>query len=66
MPGAPSSGTPREIQAKIGDGTGGDCKRFLWVPGPRVSIRGKFVLSRNQGYTTRGVAMRLIVVLTPG
>ena len=30
-----------------------------------VSIRGKFVLSRNMGYRTRGVAMLLNVVLTP-
>ena len=30
------------------------CRRVLWVPGPRVSIRGKFVLSRNPGYKTRG------------
>ena len=32
----------------------GDCRRVLWVPGPRVSIRGKFVLSRNPEYKTRG------------
>ena len=31
-----------------------------------VSIRGKFVLSRNPGYKTRGFAMWLNVVLTPG
>ena len=31
-----------------------------------VSVRGKFVLSRNSGYNTRGVAMWLNVVLTPG
>ena len=31
-----------------------------------VSIRGKFVLSRNPGYKTRAVAMCLNVVLTPG
>ena len=33
--------------------------------GYRVNIRGKFVLSRNSGYKTRGVAMWLNVVLTP-
>ena len=33
---------------------------------PWVSIRGKFVLSRNPGYKTSGVAMWLNVVLTPG
>ena len=31
-----------------------------------VSIRGKFVLSTNPGYTSRGVAMWLNIVLTPG
>ena len=31
----------------------------------RVSIRGKFVLSRNPKYKTRGVDMLLNVVLTP-
>ena len=31
-----------------------------------VSIRGKFVLSRNLVYRTRGVAKELNVVLTPG
>ena len=30
------------------------------------SIRGKLVLSRNVGYKTRGVAMLLNIVLTPG
>ena len=32
----------------------------------RVSVRGKFVLLRNPGYKTLGVAMWLNVVLTPG
>ena len=31
-----------------------------------VCIRGKFDLSRNPGYKSRGVAMWLNVVLTPG
>ena len=31
-----------------------------------VSVRGKFVLSRNPGYKTSGVDMWLNVVLTPG
>ena len=31
-----------------------------------VSVRGKFVLSRNSWYKTRGVAMWLNVVLTSG
>ena len=49
-----------------GTGPFGDCRKLLWLPGPRVSVRGKFVLSRNPGYKTRGVAMWLNVVLTPG
>ena len=32
----------------------GDCRMVLWVPGPGVSIRVKFVLSRNLEYKTRG------------
>ena len=32
----------------------GNCRRVLWVPGPRVPIRGKLFLSRNLGYKTRG------------
>ena len=47
-------------------GPGGDCRRVLWEPGPGVSIRGKFVLSRNMGYRKRGVAMLRNIVLTPG
>ena len=31
-----------------------------------VSVRGKFVLSKSPGHKTRGVAMWLNVVLTPG
>ena len=31
----------------------------------RVSIRGTFIISRNPGYKTRGVAMKVNVVLTP-
>ena len=31
-----------------------------------VSIRGKFILLTNPGYTTRGIAMWLNAVLTPG
>ena len=47
----------------------GDCRMVLWVPGPRARIRGKFVLSRNLGYKTRGgegVAMWLTGVQIPG
>ena len=55
MPGASSSDTPRESQAKFRDGT--VCARG-------VSIRGTFVLSRNPGYKTMGIAMWLNVVPT--
>ena len=41
------------------DGSCGDRAR-------RVSILGKFVLSRNPGYKNRGIAMWLNVVLNPG
>ena len=46
-------------RARQTSGTGpcGDCRRVLWVPGPRDQYSGKFVLSRNVGYKTRGVAM---------
>ena len=44
----------------------GDCRRVLCLPGPRGQYSGKFVLSRNMGYKTRGVAMLLNIVLTPG
>ena len=35
--------------------------RALWV-----GIRGMFVLSRNVGYKSRGLAMLLNIVLIPG
>ena len=55
MLGAPSSGASRESQVKF---QGRD--RVAIIEGScgfrtrRVSIRGKFVLSRNAGYKTRG------------
>ena len=64
--GAPSSGTSRESQANfsrdrvaIVEGSWG-----YWARG--VSIREKFVLSRNVGYKTRRVAKLLNIVLTLG
>ena len=39
--GAPSSGTPRESQAKFRDETCGDCRRVLQVLGPRGQYSGK-------------------------
>ena len=63
MSGAPSSGTPGKLQSRdrvgIVEGSWGYRARG-------VSIRGKFVLSRNVGYKTRGVAKLLNIVLTPG
>ena len=67
MPGAPQQrrarGQPGKVQGldqvEIVEGYCG-----YWARG--VSIQGKFVLSRNLGYNTRGLAMWLNVVLTPG
>ena len=56
-------------RARQSSGTGlcGYCRRVLWVPGPRGKYSGKIRdLSRNPGYKSRGVAMLLNVVLTPG
>ena len=65
MSGAPSSGTPRESQEKLRDGTmlvlvqvrdlvccGYCCP--LCPAGVQYSIRGKFVLLRNLGYKNGG------------
>ena len=52
MPGAPSSGTPRESQAKLRD-RGGIVEGSCGYRARGVSIRGKFVLSRSPGYKAR-------------
>ena len=66
MPGAPSSGTSRENQAMFRDGDRlGIVEGSCGYRARGVSIRGK-LLSRNPGYKTRGVAIWLNVVLTPG
>ena len=58
----------RHGRARQSSGTGpyGDCRRLLWVPGPRGQYSGKicFIVSRNLEY--KKVAMWLNVVLTPG
>ena len=58
----------RHVRARQSSGTGpcGDCRKLLWVPGPRGQYSGKFVLSRNPGHKTRRDALWLNVVLTPG
>ena len=66
MPGAPSSGTSRECQAMFRDDIVGIVEGSCGYRARGFSIRGKFVLSRNPGYKTRGFAMWLNVVLTPG
>ena len=55
-------------RAKQSSETGlcGDCRMVLWVPGQRDQYSGTFVSSSNTEYKTRGVAMLLNVVLTPG
>ena len=65
VPCGPSSGTPREpgkVQGLDRVGIVGSCG--YWAR--RVSIREKFVLSRNLGYNTRWVAKKLNVFLIPG
>ena len=62
MPGAPQQ---RYIPGEPGNVQGRD--RVGIVEGScGVRIQGKFVLSRNPGYKTKGFAMWLNVVLTPG
>ena len=49
-PGAPGSGTPRESQGKVqGRDRVGIVEGSCGYRARRVSIRGKFVLSRNPG-----------------
>ena len=55
----------RESQQSSGTGPCGNCRRSCGYRARGVSNRGRFVLSRNPGYKTRGVAMWLNVVLTP-
>ena len=58
----------RHGRARQSSGTApcGDCRRVLCIPGPLGKYSGKFVLSRNPEYNTRGIDMWLNVVLTPG
>ena len=46
----------RHVRARQTSETGpcGDCRRVLWVPGLWGQYSGKFVLSRDLGYKTRG------------
>ena len=67
MPGAPqqryTTGEPGRVQGRDRVGIV-ECSLAYRARG--VSIRGKFVLSRNPGYKTRVSAMWLNVFLTPG
>ena len=49
MPGAPSSGMPRERQANSGTGPCGDCRRALVVLGPRGQYSGKIRFIEKPG-----------------
>ena len=68
----PSAGGPEQLYAtgEPGKVQGRDRVGIVESPvdtGPAASVFGeKFVLSRNPGYKTRGVAMWLNVVLTHG
>ena len=65
MPVAPSSGTPRESQAKFRDGTVWGLQKGPVGTGPAGSVfRGNSVYQETRG--TRGVVVCLNVVLSPG
>ena len=49
VPGAPSSNTPRESQAKFKAGTVWDCGRVLWVPDTRSQYSGKIRFIEKPG-----------------
>ena len=49
VPGAPSSGTPRESQAKFRDGAVWDCRRVLCFPGPRGQYSGTIQIKEKPG-----------------
>ena len=66
MPGAPTRGTPRESQVNFSREPVGIVELSHGYRTRGVSIQGKFVLSGNVGYMTRGVGMLLNVVLIPG
>ena len=44
----------------------GDCRRGLWVPGPRGQYSGKIRFNEKRGVQVEGVAKLLNIVLTPG
>ena len=58
-----ATGEPGKVQGRDHVGIVG---RSCGYRTRRVSVRGKVVLSKNPGHKTRGVAMWLNVVLTPG
>ena len=66
MSGAPSSGTPRESLSNQSRDRVEIVEGFCGNRARGFSFRGKFVFSRNIGYRSRGVAILLIIVLTPG
>ena len=58
-----ATGEPGKVQGRDRVGV---VERSCGYQTRRVSVRGKFVLSKSPGHKTRGVAMWLNVVLTPG
>ena len=58
----------RHGRARRSSGTGpyGDCRRLLWVPGPRGQYSGQICFIENLGYRFRWDAIWLNVVVTPG
>ena len=66
MPGAQSSGTPRESQVKFRDETVWRLYKGPVGTGPAGSVFGENSFYRKTGVQDEGVAMWLNVVLTPG
>ena len=66
VPGAHSSGMPRESQAKIRERAVWSCRRVLWLPGPRGQYSGKIRFIEKSWVQDEGVATWLNVVLTRG
>ena len=52
--GAPAAVSHGRARHSLGSGLCWDCRKVLLEPTRRISIREKFVLSRNPGYKTGG------------
>ena len=66
MPGAPAAVHQRRARQSSGTGPCGDCRRVLWVPGPRSQYWRKIRFIEKPGIQDERIDMCLYVVLTPG